>query len=94
VAAITAIDIEPSSVSGLTAFEIRQSLQPGAPTARISPDLCICGPCLAELFDPGDPRYRYSYINCIDCGPRYPSALGLPYDLEARRAERRTAAAR
>lgn len=82
-AAITAIDVEPSSVTGLTAFEIRQSRRPGAPTARISPDLCVCDRCLAELFDPSDARYQYPYINCTDCGPRYSIVLGLPYDRAA-----------
>jgi hydrogenase maturation protein HypF len=79
-AAITTLDVEPSSVTGAAAFEIRQSRRPGAPTTRIAPDLGICDRCVAELFDPNDFRYQYPYINCTNCGPRYSIVLDLPYD--------------
>jgi hydrogenase maturation protein HypF len=82
-AAITAIDVEPSGVTGAQVFEIRHSRRPGAPTTRIAPDLGICDRCVAELFDPGDARYEYPYINCTDCGPRYSIVLDLPYDRAA-----------
>jgi len=46
----------------------------------IPPDVSICGECLRELRDPKNERYDYFFITCTDCGPRYTTIRGLPYD--------------
>ncbi len=53
--------------------------EPGV-TTLISADLPICPDCLRELRDPENPRYRYPFINCTNCGPRYSIIEALPYD--------------
>lgn len=79
-ASIAEIEVKPTEAVGLKEFTIRESQRSERPTVRISPDLPVCGQCLEELFQPGDPRYLYPYINCTNCGPRYTVILGLPYD--------------
>ena len=79
-ASITAIDIDRADHTGLQEFTIRESHCNGRPSVRISPDLPVCAECLTELFDPSNRRYRYPYINCTNCGPRFTVIESLPYD--------------
>jgi hydrogenase maturation protein HypF len=46
----------------------------------ISPDVCICDECKAELFNKEDRRYKYPFINCTNCGPRFTIIKDIPYD--------------
>lgn len=63
-------------------FRIEESLQDEDRSVLISPDISICDDCLRELFDPTDRRFRYPFINCTNCGPRYTIVSDIPYDRE------------
>jgi hydrogenase maturation protein HypF len=47
---------------------------------RVPPDVATCDACLAEMHDPSNRRFRYPFINCRDCGPRFTIVAGIPYD--------------
>jgi hydrogenase maturation protein HypF len=79
-AQIAAIGGTDAIADGHHGFAIRDSAAANTPTVRIAPDIATCEACLRELFDPTNRRYRYPYINCTDCGPRYSIVRGLPYD--------------
>jgi len=61
-------------------FCILQSLDQGEARISVPVDLFLCDDCLAELNNPSDRRYRYPFINCTQCGPRYTLISRLPYD--------------
>ncbi len=63
-----------------TAFRIISSLLDQPPRALISPDVCVCQECLREMTDPRDRRFRYPFINCTNCGPRFTIIRDIPYD--------------
>ena len=63
-----------------TDFEILQSKTEAQRNTLISPDIGICDDCLRELRDPADRRYRYPFINCTNCGPRFTIIKDVPYD--------------
>jgi hydrogenase maturation protein HypF len=65
---------------GNSGFRIVASAAAGDPDALIAADAATCDDCLAELGDPGDRRYRYPFINCTNCGPRFTIVRGVPYD--------------
>ena len=75
--------IEPhfgGPLHGYEDFRILASLREEKRNTLISPDIGICPDCLRELLDPADRRYRYPFINCTNCGPRFTIIRDLPYD--------------
>ncbi|HSQ18229.1 MAG TPA: acylphosphatase, partial [Anaerolineales bacterium] len=68
---IDSLEAQYGPPNGFTSFEIVHSQSVEAAFIPISPDVCICADCLRELFDPADRRYRYPFINCTNCGPRF-----------------------
>ena len=79
VARIERIEVEDSVPNNYRDFLIKESKEePGY--QLISPDIAVCEDCLRELFDPRDRRYRYPFINCTNCGPRFTIIKDIPYD--------------
>ncbi|HYL56076.1 MAG TPA: carbamoyltransferase HypF [Gemmatimonadales bacterium] len=73
---------DPCVPSGLETFTILESRDEPERRQPVSPDVALCGACEAELFDPGNRRYRYAFITCTDCGPRFTVIDAMPYDRE------------
>jgi hydrogenase maturation protein HypF len=79
-AVVERVSAEPMPPTGEDGFRIMPSERAGRAAALVSCDVAPCADCLAELFDPADRRYRYPFINCTNCGPRFTILGGVPYD--------------
>ncbi len=79
-ARIDEVTAETTALNGFKTFEIVQSEEIAGAFQPISPDVSLCVDCLRELNDPQDRRYRYPFINCTNCGPRFTIITGIPYD--------------
>ncbi|OHB54831.1 MAG: carbamoyltransferase HypF [Planctomycetes bacterium GWF2_50_10] len=67
-------------VVGQDKFTIQSSYSAGHRLADVSADAATCPDCLAEMQNKLDFRYRYPFINCTNCGPRYSIIKSIPYD--------------
>jgi hydrogenase maturation protein HypF len=79
-ARIAGMESTEVGTTGERQFRIVESGRGGRASTFVSPDVAVCDDCLAELFDLTDRRYRYPFINCTNCGPRFTITVRLPYD--------------
>ncbi|OGJ85865.1 MAG: carbamoyltransferase HypF [Candidatus Raymondbacteria bacterium RifOxyA12_full_50_37] len=81
-AIISSCITEELLATGETGFSIRSSERSGDLLAGMPADIATCSQCMAELFDSSDRRFKYPFLNCTDCGPRFTIIRELPYDRE------------
>ena len=81
-ARVESVQVEPLEIAQRTGFVIEQSTDVAGRRQPVSPDAALCAACEAELLDPANRRYRYPFITCTDCGPRFTVIEALPYDRE------------
>jgi hydrogenase maturation protein HypF len=79
-ARIDSIAVRELAAIGEIDFRIVQSEVRGQVSTGIPADAATCADCLRELLDPADRRYRYPFLNCTNCGPRYTITRRIPYD--------------
>ncbi|HCJ67118.1 MAG TPA: carbamoyltransferase HypF, partial [Elusimicrobia bacterium] len=79
-AKIDSIAVENIKPKNYINFVIKESIAIEKEFQPVSPDIATCNDCLKELFDPKDRRYRYPFINCTNCGPRFTIIEDIPYD--------------
>ncbi len=79
-ARIDSLDVALVIPRGFVGFKIIHSEILDGAFQPISPDVSICPDCLKELLDPSDRRFRYPFINCTNCGPRFTIITNIPYD--------------
>ena len=82
-AEIRELESRPIPAETVLDFVIVESRETEGLRVSIPPDMATCEACLAEIFDPGDRRFRYAFTNCTHCGPRFTIATGVPYDRPA-----------
>ncbi len=61
-------------------FQIIESDGSGKRVVPVSADAATCDDCAREMLDPTNRRYRYPFINCTNCGPRFTITEQIPYD--------------
>ncbi|TET45623.1 carbamoyltransferase HypF [candidate division TA06 bacterium] len=81
-ASIQTIEVRSLNPAGYGEFKIDMSKEEKEKTSLVSPDIATCSDCLGELLDEKDRRFRYPFINCTNCGPRFTIVKDIPYDRE------------
>lgn len=81
-ARIERVETVPWPPEGRADFTILASAEDPSRRQPLPPDVGLCAACERELADPANRRYRYPFITCTDCGPRFTVIDGLPYDRE------------
>ncbi len=71
---------EIAVIENESVFQIIESDAAGQPVSQVTPDCASCPACLKEMKTDNDFRYRYPFINCTHCGPRYSIIKTIPYD--------------
>ena len=79
-ATVEAVWREEVAPTGELGFRIVASVVGGEAATLVAPDSATCSECLAELWDSADRRFRYPFINCTNCGPRFTIVRQVPYD--------------
>jgi hydrogenase maturation protein HypF len=87
-ARVESVGVRVEAPRGVRDFRILPSGVDGAPSSRVPLDAAPCEACAAELLDPASRRYRYPFVTCAACGPRFTLVETLPFD-RARTAMRR-----
>jgi hydrogenase maturation protein HypF len=79
-ARIDSVAVREAAATGEAGFRIAASEVLGRVSTGIPADAATCPDCLRELLDPADRRYRYPFLNCTNCGPRFTITRRIPYD--------------
>lgn len=76
------LDKVEEGVEGCSFAILESSPEASASGSIIPADISICPECERELRDPRDRRFKYFFITCTNCGPRFTIIESTPYDRE------------